>query len=393
MPALAVAAVAAAFVSAGFLMAGCTHQVATSQDDHSTTNPSGQRHSGPYESAGSSAPAALPELDRAALVRDAIGRTEQAIMDRTSQLASAADSCDTCASALTHAEKEADLRLKAAGGTWLPWGDPVDAKANALIHSGRVEIPAPVSDAPFTVDGLIAFMVLSAQDQLEALVRTQSIEPADRVALAGVLSGRIVSVTVLAEQFDVDVQQLSAELSKGEHNDKYVSLLPDLGVSDSGEDQDTDDPRPDSTKDDADRSLTVEEQAAITYDCIHGTLLEITEPNVDREKSLALNMDFEIRVDALRTLGAKDLRSARCILQTSQVSELLGEIVRTDLSLFASDDEEVRSLAATVLWPDSENWARLTPEEAVGSTILVPVEDAQDNSARDAGTDDDQGQS
>lgn len=191
---------------------------------------------------GCSSVASLPTLSESESVRDAIARSEKAILIRTSELASLATECDTCQIALNEQAEAAAERLQTMGGMWEPWSstetdaetesetgaEPETVSSSSSVsvsiqdgvaiftdesgQTSRAEIPDDLGEAPYTPAGLAAYMYATSIEQLQAASEVSEIEAAQLTTYGSILAGRISAAFELAAAYGVDLLQAVQEL-------------------------------------------------------------------------------------------------------------------------------------------------------------------------------------
>lgn len=290
----------------------------------------------------------LPALDAAQAVRDSIARSEAAIAKSAGELSSLATVCGDCSTILTQVENDAEARLRLDGGLWQPWPE---------AQSGD-DLPQPeeVSDAPLTPAGLAGYMSATARAQLDELAQASDLSPEETTTLGTTLAGRWASADALADFYQVDLVQNSADATssasdlRGEavsaqSGPAAFSAAPETGTA----------------------------QAVVTFDCVATALgrSEFSKENPETEQAL---YDSLIRRSlTLTQAGITDARPGRCNSAPVSLAPAFEDLIGADLAVLASSNVSLRQLGASYLLADLELWSQfqLLP------TVTLGVSDAE----------------
>lgn len=328
----------------------------------------------------------LPELDDVDIVRDEVARAESSISERASTLASLAVECEACDAALLKSAGSAQERLDLAGGLWDPWGEFSDSEESDTF----VVLPAEVGEAPFTVNGLVAFTAETASEQLMGVAALPSDFAEEREALGAILVGRLGAAHALAHAFGTQVAAV-APLS-AEATSVYAPSDPDPseeetlgeGVTASGSPESGEAPQAEapasgeqsqvgpesgaSNGDDAQSggaTRNAEDRvgtAVAKLDCARSTLLTLPVEEEEVGGILSFASTLENRNRALLKAGAPDTRSLRCLSGATSVAELLEEIASQDLIILSNGEPDVAAAAAEGLVEALVAWVAFSPE-------------------------------
>lgn len=236
--------------------------------------------------------------------------------------------------ALNKSLEQTAQRLDATGGVW----------AGSDL--------APVPPAPATVAGLAAYMYESAVDQLAALAADGTLDPADRVTLAGLAAGRLAHSLRLVEAFAPEQPMLG------------LAALPTYTVG-AAADEESGGPQYGVGDD-------MGEQSLLTYDCLYQAV--IGEGVVGVPERLALANMIQDRTTELTLVGTSGARPARCNARPLDAAGLTRQMMVADLGLFASSSEAVRELGARWLVADTRTSTVLAPWSVEGVTMLETLE-------------------
>lgn len=301
--------------------------------------------------------AQLPTLTEAQQLRDSIARSEFAIQSSASTLKSLATECADCAKSLSAAADASAERLADSGGLWQPWAqeDGQDTK--------DFPQPDPVGDAPLRPAGLSGYMVETARQQLATLVElpADDTQTNERILLASILAGRLVSATQLAVTFDVAA---AAEAAKLPANATLTSLktAPDSAEGTADPEAENQPQSGTGTAGDENPDQTVS-QVITEYDCAATTLSKTSLFTSQPEAERALYDQLLERRIILYQIEGTEALQPRCQLETDSLDELSEAILAADLQLISAHSAEVRKLGAAWLAEDAtqlSRWATLS---------------------------------
>ena len=381
----------------------------------------------------------LPLLSPIEELRDQVARTEMAIAESALILENKEKDCLECRSAWVTTASAADMRANAIGGVWDPWAD-------SGLQSGDedlVEMRPALPQAPEQASELAAYMYHTARSQMEVVAQMPDMNPHDRQALGSVLTGRMISARLLAQEFDIDLggalKKIPEDVSQST-DDLLASIPEEKGKEEkstaSSSDQrqsteqgghgqsllDTEEEREEQTTPSAltdengkgsdqeggmlqeenfqsddfaqsddlllPASLTPDQQALIDFDCLRSTLLVIPTQEMDLKVSRSLADSLAIRTKDLVIDGTEDFRSLRCRPVPATTQNVLSDLIRADLGLFASEAVNQRLAAANYLAQDAALWVRLDPSTAPFITFMALQDPEADENSGAAGTSD-----
>ncbi len=295
----------------------------------------------------------LPQLTATEELRNAMARTESAIAERTAQLADLATECDECRITLTTSASSAKERLTDLGGVWSPWGD-FETREDA---GEFVELPPRVSDAPYTVGPLTAFMAVTALQQLDRAAQLPEAPAGERQALASLLFGRLSAAWSLAGWYGVDLPAATENLPlEATGPTESPSALAGTNPQQSGT---------------SEVPLSQgREDALVGYDCARTALLNQTNDGLTSDRSREIASDLGNRIKRLLEQDVIDSRELHCTTSDQSLSNALQTLVLADLDLITSPELPDRELAARYLVEDAELWAQVSPTSAPLVSIL-----------------------
>ncbi len=298
---------------------------------------------------------ALPALSATEELRDEIVRVDAAVAKSAAGLH------------LPDVELAAEQRLEAGGGLWDPWVDVDFEERPNLV----VEQPMSLESAPSGEEELAEFMLETGAAQLQLVSTSPGLTASERLALASILSGRVVSGAALQVSSG---KTPTATPYLGLFDDVEVEALPQSGSQlDTGQS---------GTLSEAPGLSNVQESSALNvYDCVASSLLRVESSKANTIPGVRkLATKLEQRVVLLREMGAYDARGPRCIYADATADELLQQLVYTDLELLESESFATRALAAKYLFQDSVLWAKIAPTKANQVSLLLDRPTSLDNS-------------
>lgn len=296
----------------------------------------------------------LPNLSAAQAYRDGVARSESAIANASQSLVILATECDLCREVLQENAETASERLSALGGLWQPWPDATESELSEL------PMPDPVGEAPTRPALLVAFMLLTAQNQLAELPAVDGLSGAEASVIASTLAGRILAARTLAGFYDVDITQISKMLPEG----ALAGSVPSLTQPDADSPLPEETPTADQSGNGQQSGSThsgdtpnTEARAAYhTFECATTTLsftdLVTTNPQMEATIFDAITE----RLVVLDTQGVEPDRELRCVLDTTNTNELMAAIVGADLQLVQSLEPPLQELGLTYLQADILRW-------------------------------------
>ncbi|WP_129587580.1 hypothetical protein [Actinomyces minihominis] len=293
---------------------------------------------------GEAAVRELPQLTAVQELRNAMARTESAITERTGQLAYLATECDDCQETLIASASSSEARLSSLGGLWFPWGE-FEVREDA---DEFVELPPQVSDAPYTVAPLSAFMAVTARQELELAARITDVEPEERQALASLLFGRLTSAWSLASWYGVDLPAAIENLPP-EATSSAVPSGPAAGT------------KPSQSGGLETPAAKVRADALVGYDCARTALLNQTNDGLTQAQSLKIASDLGDRMKRILENDVIDGRALVCTVSDRALTSALHTLVLADLNLITSPELPDRELAAKYLVEDAQLWAQVSP--------------------------------
>lgn len=333
----------------------------------------------------------LPDLDDMETVRDEVARAEFAVSQRAAELRSLSVECPKCEKALGAVSVDAQDRLELSGGLWEPWGD----FTHEPDAGSYVALPPEVVEAPFDVAGLVDFMTQTALQQLDEVGGLDDDFSDEKVALAGILIGRLGSAQALAVAFD-----LPPTFAKDFDDPSGWTYVDGGDPEDAEAPEDTADPEGAGTSEDAavgrqseglsqsggeskgpsssaneptvseksnNEEFSADEADLVTQtvthlDCARSTLLALPEGEVPVDVKLEFASWLEKHNREYLSLGVQDARPLRCTLKTADAPTLIADVVTHQVLLLVDGPQAAAPLAAGAIVEDMIAWGQISPK-------------------------------
>ncbi|WRS29414.1 hypothetical protein U6G28_07730 [Actinomycetaceae bacterium MB13-C1-2] len=324
----------------------------------SEDGPDTQSKSGTFANKDVNEITSLPELTRTQQAREMVSQTEDQINGRLTLLSALADECATCSLALDSALVASSERLQLAGGLWDPWG----GFQQRPWSSNQVQLLNPIPEPGFTVESVAGYMGETAKSQLQAMAEAESVPASQRLTFSSLLIERMISASLLAEEFGFQLGEATARLT----DEGTPSFVIDGAPS----------PAPSEESPQSEGQLSLEQQSLVQFDCVYGELIRnisVNEDEAQTENAIRFAQGIQDRTVSLSALGISDHRLTRCSLASTDPSDLLAELVRIDAGLLGSDNGEIRRLASQWVFADVESLVTDYPERAQSLTLVNSI--------------------